>query len=88
MLSLLLRTDKNYVSGIYSSITIYTINLLVYFVFPYWIFKIFTGYRPILDAMKSFAQDSPDLKKTTTVDIEVNIRIEKSEEYYFYEGVY
>ncbi|XP_071122788.1 uncharacterized protein [Mytilus edulis] len=29
-----------------------------------------TGYRPILDAMKSFAQDSPDLKKTTTVDIE------------------
>ncbi|XP_052067277.1 uncharacterized protein LOC127706661 [Mytilus californianus] len=29
-----------------------------------------TGYRPILDAMKSFAQDSPAVRKTTTVDIE------------------
>jgi hypothetical protein len=30
-----------------------------------------TGYRPILDAMKSFAQDSSTMKKSS-VDIEVD----------------
>ncbi|CAG2217137.1 XDH [Mytilus edulis] len=35
-----------------------------------------TGYRPILDAMKSFAQDSPTMKKASTIDIEVTLALD------------